>query len=262
MHEGDIMDSETFQNLHSNIIDKWLVQLTGELNGFGMIFFVIITLALAAALSSLIGFERYRKGKNAGMKTHSLLAIGCSFIMTISIWAIPYRSEFDISRIAAGAVTGIGFLGAGVIIKDKFTVKGLSTATTLWVCAAIGLATGAGFVVEAIAATIVTLLAVFVRDLIIYNYDKNSPHLIVKAKVGYPALNRIKTICEENSVNLKHTDVIQIDDKTVTVQAHFQYHINPNLLEYLIKELKKEPDVIEASKVVKKVVKHVDNTTE
>ena len=259
------MDESTFENLHSNIIDRWLVELTEKLNGFGMIFFVMITLALAATLSSLIGFERYRKGKNAGMKTHSLLAIGCSFIMTISIWAIRLPTEhftYDISRIAAGAVTGIGFLGAGVILKDKFTVKGLSTATTLWVCAAIGLATGAGFVVEAVAATLVTLLAVFVRDRIIYNYDKNSPHLIVKAKVGYPALNRIKTICEENNVNLKHMDVIQIDDKTVTVQAHFQYHINPNLLEYLIQELKKEPDVIEAIKIVKKVVKHIDNTTE
>lgn len=256
------MDENTFDYLHRNIIDRWLIELTEKLDGFGMIFFVMITLALAAGLSSLIGFERYRKGKNAGMKTHSLLAIGCSFIMTISIWAIPHFYDFDISRIAAGAVTGIGFLGAGVIIKDRFTVKGLSTATTLWVCAAIGLSTGAGFVVEAIAATLVTLLAVFVRDLIIYNYDKNSPHLIVKAKVGYPALNRIKTICEENSVNLKHTDVLQIDDKTVTIQAHFQYHINPNLLEYLISELKKEPDVLEATKVVKKVVKRIDNTTE
>ena len=256
------MDENTFDYLHRNIIDRWLIELTEKLDGFGMIFFVMITLALAAGLSSLIGFERYRKGKNAGMKTHSLLAIGCSLIMTISIWAIPHFYDFDISRIAAGAVTGIGFLGAGVIIKDKFTVKGLSTATTLWVCAAIGLATGAGFVVEAIAATGVTLLAVLVRDLIIYNYDKNSPHIIVTAKVGYPALNRIKTICEENTVNLKHMDVIQIDDKTVTVQAHFQYHINPNLLDYLIQEIKKESDVIEAKKVVKKVVKRVDNTTE
>ena len=260
------MSEETLESLHRNIIDKWLIELTGKLNGFGMIFFVIITLALAATLSSLIGFERYRKGKNAGMKTHSLLAIGCSLIMTISIWAIPYRSgnfsTYDISRIAAGAVTGIGFLGAGVIVKDKFTVKGLSTATTLWICAAIGLATGAGFVVEAIAATGVALLAVLVRDIIIYNYDKNSPHLIVTAKVGYPALNRVKAICDDNSVNLKHMDVIQIDDKTVTVQAHFQYHINPNLLDYLIQEIKKEPDVIKAEKVVKKVVKRVDNTTE
>ena len=260
------MTEETLENLHRNIIDKWLIELTGKLNGFGMIFFVMITLALAAALSSLIGFERYRKGKNAGMKTHSLLAIGCSLIMTISIWAIPYRannfSTYDISRIAAGAVTGIGFLGAGVIVKDKFTVKGLSTATTLWICAGIGLATGAGFVVEAVAATGVALLAVLVRDLIIYNYDKNSPHIIVTANVGYPALNRIKSICDENSVNLKHMDVIQIDDKTVTVQAHFQYHINPNLLDYLIQEIKKEPDVIKAEKVVKKVVKRIDNTAE
>ena len=260
------MSEETLENLHRNIIDKWLIELTGKLNGFGMIFFVMITLALAAALSSLIGFERYRKGKNAGMKTHSLLAIGCSLIMTISIWAIPYRSNsfntYDISRIAAGAVTGIGFLGAGVIVKDKFTVKGLSTATTLWICAGIGLATGAGFVVEAVAATGVALLAVLVRDVIIYNYDKNSPHLIVTAKVGFPALNRIKSICDDNSVNLKHMDVIQIDDKTVTVQAHFQYHINPNLLDYLIQEIIKEQDVIKAEKVVKKVVKRVDNTTE
>ena len=226
MHEGDIMDSETFQNLHSNIIDKWLVQLTGELNGFGMIFFVIITLALAAALSSLIGFERYRKGKNAGMKTHSLLAIGCSFIMTISIWAIPYRSEFDISRIAAGAVTGIGFLGAGVIIKDKFTVKGLSTATTLWICAAIGLAVGAGFILEAIIATTVTMLVVFVRNRLIIGIDRNAPHVVVEADDNLSIIEIINTICSKNALNLKSADIVAIEKGKITAKAFFPYHSN------------------------------------
>ena len=127
--------------MKSNIIDQFFIDLANGLDGWGMLIYVLVAALISAILSALIGLERYRKGENAGMRTHALLAVGCSFLMSISLWAIPMAAfdaaKFDISRIAAATVSGVGFLGAGVIIKDKFTVKGLSTATTLWICAAI-----------------------------------------------------------------------------------------------------------------------------
>ena len=238
----------------ANVIDRWLIELPLKFNGFGLIIYVVITLLISGVLSAMIGLERYRRGENAGMRTHALLAIGCSFMMIISLWIINLANptlSFDASRIASGAITGIGFLGAGVIIKDKFTVKGLSTATTLWICAAIGIATGAGFILESIVATFITLLIVFIRNRVIIKIDRNAPHVIIKAKRSYPALLRVKEICDNHSLNLKNIDITEFDENIIVVKAYFPYRINPLLLEYFMNELKKENEVFETSKVMK-----------
>ena len=242
-------------NATANAIDRWFLQLTEKFNGFGMILYVILTLIISGLFSGLIGLERYRSGENAGMRTHALLAIGCSFLMTISIWAIRIPDptlDYDISRIAAGAVTGIGFLGAGVIIKDKFTIRGLSTATTLWICAAIGLATGAGFVLEAFIATIITLLVVLIRNKLIVRVDKNAPHIEVKAKSSSKIIEIINDACNNNSINLKNLDVSEFNNEYIVVKAYFPYKTNPLLLEYLMNYLKQNEDIVEVSKIMKK----------
>ena len=249
----------------TNIIDKSILQLIDMFDGFGMVLYVIITLMTSGILSALIGLERYRRGENAGMRTHALLAIGCSFLMIISLWAIRISNPnltYDISRIAAGSITGIGFLGAGVIIKDKFTVKGLSTATTLWICAAIGIATGAGFVLEAIVATFITLLIVFIRNRVIIKIDRNAPHVVIETKKDYPALKKIKLICDENSLNLKNLDITEFNEEKIIVKAYFPYRINPLLLDYFIKELKGEDGVVSSYKVMKEEKKNFQDTHE
>ena len=243
-----------------NIIDQWFIDLTGKLDGFGMLIYVLITTFISAALSALIGLERYRKGENAGMRTHALLAVGCSFLMVIALWAIPMIDfsmlgadlKYDISRIAAAAVSGVGFLGAGVIIKDKFTVKGLSTATTLWICAAIGLATGAGFILESIIATIVTMLVVFIRNRLIIGVDRNAPHVVVEAKDNVSIIDAINTVCNKNSLNLKNVDIASIEKGRITAKAFFPYHSNKLLLDYFILEIKKVEGVKSAYLVLNK----------
>ena len=251
--------------LVSNIIDRKILELTEMFDGFGMVIYVIIVLVISGILSALIGLERYRRGENAGMRTHALLAIGCSFLMIISLWAIRMPNPnltYDISRIAAGAITGIGFLGAGVIIKDKFTVKGLSTATTLWICAAIGIATGAGFILESIVATFITLLMVFIRNRVIIKIDRNAPHVVVETKKDYPVLQKVKNLCDENSLNLKNLDVTEFNEEKTIVKAYFPYRINPLLLDYLMNELKKEDGVLSTYKVMKVEKKNFQDTHE
>lgn len=117
---------------------------------------IIIRLLLAAVLGAGIGYQRERSGKAAGLRTHTLIALGSALFTIISIFGIG--SQSDPSRIAAGVVAGVGFLGAGVIFRMRDDVPvGLTTAASIWVVAAIGMAAGAGLY---LVAAIVTLLTV------------------------------------------------------------------------------------------------------
>lgn len=230
--------------MQSNIVDKFFVDLAQLFNGWGMLIYILLTIVISAILSALIGLERYRQGENAGMRTHALLAVGCSFLMSISLWAIPMavsdQAKFDISRIAAATVSGVGFLGAGVIIKDKFTVKGLSTATTLWICAAIGLGVGAGFILEALIATIITLLVIFVRNRLIIGIDRNAPHVVVESVQDCPIIDVINGVCAKNSLNIKNVAIKEINNERIVAFAYFPYQINKLLLDYFVMEVLKD----------------------
>ncbi|MFH0935964.1 MAG: MgtC/SapB family protein [Candidatus Omnitrophota bacterium] len=125
---------------------------------------IILRLVLAVALSGLIGFERQFHRRHAGLRTHILVALGSCLIMLTSLYVFDiYKGDahLDPTRIAAGVITGIGFLGAGTIIKEKEGVRGLTTAASLWVVASIGLAVGIGFFQAAVFTTILTLIVLY-----------------------------------------------------------------------------------------------------
>ena len=102
----------------------------------------ILRLLVAGLLGGAIGFEREFRAKEAGVRTHFIVALGSALFMIISQYA--FSGQYDHSRVAAQVVSGIGFIGAGVIIFQKNVVRGITTAAGLWVAAAIGLACGAG----------------------------------------------------------------------------------------------------------------------
>ena len=115
----------------------------------------VIRLILGFILSGIVGLEREVSLKPAGLRTHVLVGLGSTLLTVLSIDAFPGA---DPSRVAASIVVGIGFLGAGTILKTKEKVIGLTTAATLWIVASIGVATGAGFYLLAIIATILAFL--------------------------------------------------------------------------------------------------------
>ena len=124
-------------------------------------FELVYRLVLAALLGGLIGFERETHGRAAGLRTHILVCIGSALIMLISFYcsfASGGTIACDPTRIAAGVITGLGFLGGGTILRFKASVRGLTTAASLWTAGAIGLAIGAGFYKAAYAATILVLI--------------------------------------------------------------------------------------------------------
>ena len=118
-------------------------------------------LALGVTLGGVIGWERELQRQPAGFRTHSLVALGACIFTVISAFA--FSGDGDPARIAAQVVTGIGFIGAGTIIRHEGSVRGLTTAASLWAVAGVGMAAGAGLWVVAVGATflIVVVLAIF-----------------------------------------------------------------------------------------------------
>lgn len=114
----------------------------------------------AAVLGGLVGFERERIARPAGLRTHMLVSVGSALVMVVSAGiAAQGAANVDVTRIGAQVVSGIGFLGAGTILKEGVTVKGLTTAASLWAISCVGIAAGAGFWILSAASTL-ALLAV------------------------------------------------------------------------------------------------------
>lgn len=118
---------------------------------------VLLNLFFAFICGGIIGYLREKEGKMAGFRTHILVCVGSTLFMLISYYMKDVSGVADPGRIASGVVTGIGFLGAGIIFQEGGITRGLTTAATIWVTSAIGLAIGAGFYNGAIIATILTL---------------------------------------------------------------------------------------------------------
>jgi putative Mg2+ transporter-C (MgtC) family protein len=121
----------------------------------------LLRLVAAAALGAAIGLERELDEKAAGLRTHMLVSVGAALFTLVGAYGFAEfpRGSVDPSRIAAQIVTGIGFLGAGVIFRQGFTIRGLTTAASLWLVGAIGMAAGAGYWKGAVIATVAALLS-------------------------------------------------------------------------------------------------------
>jgi putative Mg2+ transporter-C (MgtC) family protein len=127
---------------------------------------MILRLLLAAVLGAMIGFQRERHSQPAGLRTHTILVVGSALAMMLSInLAMAFRLQApngDPARLAAQVISGIGFLGAGAILREGFSVKGLTTATSMWTMAIVGLAVGMGYFVTSISVTILLLVVLSV----------------------------------------------------------------------------------------------------
>jgi putative Mg2+ transporter-C (MgtC) family protein len=164
---------------------------------------ILLRLLLAAGLGALVGFEREEHGQSAGLRTHMILAVGATLAMTLSInlslQFLPTAGG-DPTRLAAQVISGIGFLGAGAILRYGASIRGLTTATSLWTLAIVGLAVGAG---EYMIGAVTTLFLLIILSLL----DLAEKHL-VHANIQVPL------------VVVGKDDLLRIDDLKALLAKH------------------------------------------
>ena len=157
---------------------------------------ILARLALAAGLGGAIGIERELRDRYAGLRTHLLVSLGSALFTLVSAYAwtgFKFGSgvSYDPTRIAAQVVTGIGFLGAGAIMRQGISVHGLTTAATLWMAAAIGMTAATGYYSAAVLATVLSLVVLWPLRIFERRYiDRvraSSAHIIVDLELGSDA---------------------------------------------------------------------------
>jgi putative Mg2+ transporter-C (MgtC) family protein len=164
-----------------------------------------IRLIIAAALGALIGLEREIHDHPAGMRTHLLVSVGSAGFTVLSIAAFPAPGA-DPARIAAQIVTGIGFLGAGAILKEGATIRGLTTAASLWATAAVGMAAGAGAWITAVAITIIVIVSLWPLRLVADRIIGRDPHIVRMRLLvdNAEALSGVVAVVTRNGGSVSH----------------------------------------------------------
>ncbi len=212
---------------------------------------ILIRLFLAAFLGALIGLERERKDWSAGTRTHMLVSVGACLFMIVSAFGfsdiLGYDSvELDPSRVAAQVVSGIGFIGAGAILFLKQgTVRGLTTAAGLWTVAAIGLATGGGMYVAAIATTVIALLILWAMQPIQHMYTKKFKQVTLKI-VTESFLKNMEVLEEfQNNKELKVLSYIIEQKKEYYSFTIRLRNVEEDKISTIIHKIEKHPDIKE-----------------
>lgn len=160
-----------------------------------------IRILLAGICGAVIGYERRKRFKDAGIRTHLILAIGCAMIMIVSKYAFSDILDYDAARIASNVVSGVGFLGAGVIFVKSGSVRGLTTAAGIWTTAAIGMAIGAGFYLLGICVSILLVLLQFLLYRMVPALESiEVAELLIKAKRTPTILETIKNELDKNNI--------------------------------------------------------------
>ena len=166
----------------------------------------LMKLLLALFFGGLIGLEREFNGKPAGLRTHILVCVASTVLMLVQ--EFPSKSAVDPGRIVAGIVTGIGFLGAGVIIREGDTVRGLTTAAGIWFTAALGILIGGGQYLLALGVTVICLVV-----LLIFDRVDHLIHSRVRRKVSLSVSEERMAEVEEEVVRLFREDGLHIQDQ-------------------------------------------------
>jgi putative Mg2+ transporter-C (MgtC) family protein len=166
-----------------------------------------VRLLIAAALGALIGLEREIHDHPAGMRTHLLVSLGSAGFTVLSIAAFPAPGA-DPARIAAQVVTGVGFLGAGAILKEGATIRGLTTAASLWAVAAVGMAAGAGAMLVALSLTLIVIVSLWPLRVLAERFVSRDHHRVRMrlAADDAAALARVVAVVGEHGGTLVHLE--------------------------------------------------------
>lgn len=249
-------------------MDKAIVSLAYRFDGWGLALYILVVTLASGCLSAVLGIEREMKGQAAGLRTHVLLSIGCTLIMVVSIFGIGYASgqidftkgaidasllSYDTSRIGAGITAGIGFVCAGTIIRTGLSVRGLTTAATLWVSAGIGMACGSGLVLEAIIVTTITLALLLGLLSIEKAIGKRSPQIRITIQKNMMVIRDIRQVSDTNGLIIKnigtYTKKLEDGTEATIVNVLFALQSNQAALEELCESFSHHEGVLSLEKI-------------
>lgn len=197
---------------------------------------IVIRLILSAIAGGIVGMEREANHSSAGLRTHILVTLGSTLIMLISMYGFQghgaNNNGGEPARLAAQVVSGIGFLGAGTILRTGNSIRGLTTAASIWVCGGIGLAIGNGYYLGGIATTIIVLFAlrglVFIQRKLFRGKNKL---LIVQCKERAGLIGDIGHILGKNSININEIKVnSDIEAEEQMIEIRFKLKLPPKLM--------------------------------
>lgn len=204
---------------------------------------LIVRLVLACALGGLVGIERERTKHPAGFRTHILVCIGSALIMLCNLYIYEkykYMVNIDPARLGAQVISGIGFLGAGTILKEGATVKGLTTAASLWAVAGIGLSVGLGFYQGAAVATVLVLitLMLFSKFENYINWNKRYALLKIKSVDRPGQIGKIGTELGSRDIQIEDISMEPVDESTILIKVRVnrsKYDFGSELMDSLSK---------------------------
>lgn len=197
----------------------------------------VARLVLSVLLGGIIGFERQHRGKTAGLRTHILVCLGSCLVSVLSVnlySAVQGLTNADPARLAAQVVSGIGFLGAGAIMKEGPTIRGLTTAASLWVVASVGIAAGVGAIVGAVATTVLVVVALEVLPKIDRLYASSGPSatsLLIRSLDKPGQIGRIGSVLGNLGVSIEQIHIEDADEPgiifiPVTIKVPDKYRLD------------------------------------
>jgi putative Mg2+ transporter-C (MgtC) family protein len=167
---------------------------------------ICLKLLLAVALGGMVGIERETSHKPAGFRTNTLICLGAAMVMILSDLVLSQSDQAggDATRLAAGVVTGIGFLGAGTIIQSRGTVTGLTTAATIWAVGGLGLVIGAGYYLPAVIYTVIIVLTLLIfRRFEDIHFTRSVYRYTLKTRSAKEALVSVKKLALHEGIRFK-----------------------------------------------------------
>lgn len=187
----------------------------------------LIRILLSCLCGGAIGIERTLRQKDAGFRTHVIVALGASLIMIVSKYGfidiLQYEGlRADASRIASNVVTGISFLGAGMIFVKGTNIKGLTTAAGIWSTAAVGMALGCGLYITGVVSTVIIIVIQILFHTFLIGFDKilandNSFDVVVRLENTSDSLESFKKILAENNIVIRDNKITLGDDNYFTI---------------------------------------------
>lgn len=210
---------------------------------------MVLRLLLGAVIGGIIGYERQVHGRPAGFRTHILVCVACVLLMNASGYyhslgvSEPAYLRADPGRIAAGAITGVGFIGAGVVLRTGFSIQGLTTAATIWMVSAIGLAVGEGLYLAGIVTTGITMFALVVLRKVESRMPKLYSRVLTIVTGDNVEEDDIIAVLTKHDVHISNVDYEQCSISETTTYNYAVSFYNKKLIKSILGELSSLADV-------------------